>query len=192
LLRRDPGLKQSLCFNQVAHRFRLGKVDPPIQKGAHCELARLGQARAARESELDDVPQNDRGAVRRDLDDVIRGVGMWFGKVGDDDFVNAPVRPGHSSRPSFSGGNVFPCSEAFWFNELAKDSVPGFQRVRQTKHGRCDHSCFRPRQANHANAPAAQRSRNRDDRVVKVHSEDCSGGPRRRRVTIVFQLSFRA
>ena len=52
-----------------------------------------GSARRAPrgEREFNDVAQNDRRSVRGDFDDVVSGVGMRLGEVGDDDFVDALV-----------------------------------------------------------------------------------------------------
>ena len=89
LLRRDLGLIQSLRVDQIAHRLGLREIDAAVEKGAHGELAGLGQARAGGHAQFDDVPQDDRRSVGGNLDDVVGGVGMRLGEIGDDDFVDA-------------------------------------------------------------------------------------------------------
>src|SRR5208283_312758 len=97
LLRRDFCLVESLCVDQIAHRFGLREIDAAVKKGAHRELSRLGQARSGGDAELDYVTKHDRRTVRRDFDDVVGSVGVRLGEVGDHDFVDArlvwSVRP---------------------------------------------------------------------------------------------------
>ena len=89
LLGGDLRLIERLRIDQVADGFGLGEVDASVEEGAHGELARLGKARAAGESEFDDVAEDDGRSVGGDFDDVVSGVGMRLGEIGDDDFVDA-------------------------------------------------------------------------------------------------------
>ena len=78
LLRRNLGLIKRLRLDQVADRFCLRQINAAIEKRAHGELARLGQSGTLGERNLHDVAQDDRRPVRRDFDNVIGGVGVWF------------------------------------------------------------------------------------------------------------------
>ncbi len=83
------GLVESLRIDQVADRFGLREVDAAVEKGAHSELAGLGEARPSGDAEFDDVAQHDWRAVGGDLNDVVGCVGVGLGEVGDDDFIDA-------------------------------------------------------------------------------------------------------
>ena len=89
LLSRNLGLIEGLRLDQVADSLRLGEIDASVEKGAHGEFAGLGQACAPSQSQLDHVAQDHGRTVGGDFDDVIGGVGMRLGKVGDNDFVDA-------------------------------------------------------------------------------------------------------
>src|SRR5579872_2111874 len=81
-------LIQRLRFDQITNRLRLRQIDAAVEKSAHGELARFGKPRSCGQAHLDNVSQYDRRPVRADFYDVVGGVGMWFGEVGDDDFVD--------------------------------------------------------------------------------------------------------
>ena len=70
-------------------RFGLRKVDSPVQKGAHGELAGLRESRATSHCEFHNVPKNHGRPVGGDFDNVVGGVGIRFGEVGDDNFIDA-------------------------------------------------------------------------------------------------------
>ena len=89
LLRRNFGLEQGLRINQIADGFGLGEIDAAVQEGAHGEFAGLSQARSGCQRQLDDASQNYWRAVGGDFDDVVSGIGMRFGEVGHNDFVDA-------------------------------------------------------------------------------------------------------
>ena len=89
LLGRDSRLVERLRLDQVADGLGLGEVEAAVKEGAHGEFAGLRQARAAFERQLDDVPQDHRGSVGGDFDDVVGGVGVRLLEVSDDDFVDA-------------------------------------------------------------------------------------------------------
>ena len=57
LPRRDLRLVERLRIDEVAHRLGLRQIDAAVEEGAHGELARLGQPRAAQRS-----PSRPRGA----------------------------------------------------------------------------------------------------------------------------------
>ena len=82
-------LIERLRVDQIADGFGLGQIDAAVEEGAHGEFAGLGEARAARQRQLDYVAQDDGRAVAGDFDDVVGGVGVRLGEVGDDDFVDA-------------------------------------------------------------------------------------------------------
>jgi len=67
----------------------LGEIDASVEERTHGEFAWLRQACAAGQGQLHNVAQDDGCTVGRDLDDVIGGVGMRLGEVGDDHFVDA-------------------------------------------------------------------------------------------------------
>ena len=80
LLRRDPGLVESLRGNQVLHGFCLGKVDTAAEKGALGELARCCQARPTLDRLAHHRLQNDRRTVSRNLQHIFAGVGIGSGE----------------------------------------------------------------------------------------------------------------
>jgi len=56
LLRRHTSLVKRRRVDQIAHRFRLRQIDPPIQIGAQCELARLCHSRTRFQRALYSMP----------------------------------------------------------------------------------------------------------------------------------------
>ena len=91
LLGRDSGLIERLRLDQVADSFGLGEIDAAVEKGAHGEFARAPRGARREPAPLDHVAQNHWRAVGGNFDDVVGGVGVWRGEVGDDDFVDARV-----------------------------------------------------------------------------------------------------
>src|ERR1019366_7141848 len=85
-----------------ADGFGLGQVEAAVEEGAHGKFSGLGQAGALGQGEFDYVAQDYGGAVGGDFDDVVGGVGVGLGEVGDYDFVDA-------------GGS---CGEAGWCRAL--------------------------------------------------------------------------
>src|SRR5258708_27615933 len=92
LLGGDFGLIKSLRVNQVADGFCLGEINASVEKGAHGEFAGLGEASAASESEFNNMAKDHGRSVGGDFDDVVGGIGMRLGEVGDYDFVYARCR----------------------------------------------------------------------------------------------------
>ena len=154
LLGCDLGLIERLRLDQIADRLRLGEIDASVEKRAHGELARLGEAGAAGQGQLDHVAQNHRRAVGRDFDDVVGGVGVRLGKVGDHDFVDALFVTvwSRATRPRA----VFPWKEPggprwrlrgrvardtwrsrwiTWFDKLSEHRSAGFEFMLQAQHG---------------------------------------------------------
>jgi len=98
LLGGDLGLKQGLRVDEVADGFGLGQVEASVEKGAHGEFSGLGETGAAGEREFDDVAEDYRRAVGGDFYDVVGGVGVGLGEVGDYDFVDAGLSFGVGRR----------------------------------------------------------------------------------------------
>ncbi len=75
------------------------EIDASVKKGAHGEFARFGKARATSQGQFYNVLQNYRRTMGGDFDDVVGGVGVGFGEVGNDDFIDALIElvwRGHS------------------------------------------------------------------------------------------------
>ena len=83
------GLGQGLRFDEVADGFSLGEVEPAGEKGALRELAGFGETRAESESAAKKQIEHHGRAVRGDLHQILRRVGVRSGKEGDDRFVDA-------------------------------------------------------------------------------------------------------
>src|SRR5690349_10005183 len=60
--------------DQQRHGFGLRQLETAVQERAPREFARLRQPRAVRHEYLKERAQKGRGAVTRDLDDVLAGV----------------------------------------------------------------------------------------------------------------------
>jgi hypothetical protein len=88
--------------------------------------------------------------MRRDLYDVIGGIRVRLGEKCNHSFVN-----------SLSGG---------WLNHFAKNGTACGKLVLQPQHETGNRAGFRAGQANHANAAAARRRGNCDNRIVEIHS----------------------
>ena len=142
LLCRHLDLIQRLRVNQVAHRFCLGQIDASVQERPRGEFARLRQSRPARHAHLDHVLQHHWRSVRRNLNHVVRGVGMRPGEVSDHDFVNARrcrywQRLRGGSRLRLSGRAML----AFLsppINQFPKHCPARLQFMHQLQHGRGD------------------------------------------------------
>ena len=97
------------------------------------------------------MAQHDGRSVRRDFDDVVRGVRVGLGEVGDDDLVDA-------------------CLSCGGFDQIAGDGSTGFQRLLETQHGRGNGARFRTGQADYADAAASGRGGDGDDGVIQIHT----------------------
>ena len=161
LLRRDFRLIQRLRIDQVAHRLGLRQVDAPVEKGAHGELAGLGQASTRSHAQFDDVPQHNRRSMGGDFDHVVGRVGMWLGKEGDDDFVDALRSE----------------ADVLWTSECSspKTARPGSSSCFSRSIGSAIVRACWPGQPHHADSAAPRRSRDRDNRVVEIHAPIVTG-----------------
>ena len=97
-----------------------------------------------------------------DFDDVICGVGMRFGEVGDHDFVDAV------SRTSLSWDGA-----VFWagarLDQFAEYGAPSFKFMLEAQHRKGNCPGIWSRKTNDADSTAARRSGDGDDGVVQVH-----------------------
>ena len=88
LIERRARLQGRHRVDQVGDRFRLHQIDPPVEKRAQRELARLGGTRAARDRRCHNRSQHHGAPVRAQLDDVVAGVGGRTRKVGRDNLID--------------------------------------------------------------------------------------------------------
>ena len=102
-------LGERLRVDEVAHRFSLREVEPAGEKCALRELAGLGQARAQLERAAQQQLQHHRRAVRGNLDQIFRGVGVGRGEEGDQRLVDC-ARPRRLSASSTSASRARACS----------------------------------------------------------------------------------
>ena len=91
--------------------------------------------------------------MRRYLNYVVSGVGMWLGKERDHDFVNL-ARIGVCTR----------------IDQLAEGRFPGFEFVRQPQHGSGDGARFRSAKADDPYASPSWRRGDSDDGVIQMHN----------------------
>src|SRR5438552_11926601 len=89
LLRCYFRLVKRLRVNQVANSFGLGEINAAVEEGPHGELAGFRETCSCGKRKLNDMAQNNWRSVRRNLDDVVGGVGVRPGEVGDDNFVDS-------------------------------------------------------------------------------------------------------
>ena len=163
LLGGDLRLVKSLRVDQVAHGFCLGEIDAAIEKRAHGELARLGEARPRSNAHLDDMPKHHRRAMCRDLDDVVRRIGMRFREVSDDDFVDACRDIRFGFRPAIAASALLGSTNS------PKIARAWLHLMSQPQHRLGDLASLRSGKPHHPNSAPTRRSRNGDDRVVDIH-----------------------
>ncbi len=70
LLRGNARLIERSRVDQIPHRFRLRQINAPVQECAQREFAGFGQPRATFERARYRMPQNHRGAMAGDLDQI--------------------------------------------------------------------------------------------------------------------------
>src|SRR5438067_5465704 len=88
------------------------------------------------------------------FDDVIRGIGMRFGEVSDDHFVDAI-------------GRIF----LVRLNQFSENRASGFEFMLQLEHREGNRAGIWSRKADDADSAAARRSGDGHDSVVEVHWE---------------------
>ena len=81
-------LRERLRVDQVAHRFSLREIEPARQKCTLRKFSRLGQPRAERQRAAQQKLQNHRRAVRSNLYQIFRRVGVWRGKKSDQRLID--------------------------------------------------------------------------------------------------------
>ena len=74
--------------DQIGDRFRLHEIDASMKKRAQRELTRRREPRACAERGSDDAFEQNRAAVRRDLDDVLARVGVRRRKERGDHLID--------------------------------------------------------------------------------------------------------
>jgi hypothetical protein len=135
------GLGQGLGFNQVAHGLGLREVELAGEKRALGEFARLGETRAEIEGAAQQQVQNDGRAVRGDFDEIVGGVGVGRGKIGDDGFVDL-----------LGGGRV-----VGRIKDVCEPCARMFQRMMKTNKLGCDRCRLRAAEAHDADTAASGR-----------------------------------
>ena len=79
--------------NEIRHRFGLREIQPAAQERPLRELARLGEARAAREHRIEHTLGSKQAAVAGDLHDVLAGKRAWRAHHGDQHLVDDALTP---------------------------------------------------------------------------------------------------
>jgi hypothetical protein len=161
----------------------LRQVDASVEESAHSEFARLGQACASGEGKVDDVAQNNGRSVGGDFDNVVGRVGVGFGKVGNDNFVDAICRAllgwtagggcPYVFRDLAGGGARATHSR---FDQVSQYCLTRLQVALQAQHRKRDGPCFRPRDADDTDSAAPWRSGDSDDGIVEVHGKIVTAG----------------
>ena len=122
------------------------------------KIVHRASGRAAGYGELDDVTQNHGRSVRRNFNNVVGSIGVRFGEVGDDDFVDPLVWRRHS----------WPrLARILRFDQFSKYRVSGFEFVLEAKHGQRDCTGLSTRNADDTDAAASGRRRDGRDGVAE-------------------------
>ena len=114
------------------------------------------------------MPQDHRRTVARDFDNIVGGVGVWLGKEGDDDLVDALAGSGLDQ-----------------FTEMSASRLEVVS-MGQSQHGTRDVARLGARETHHADAAASRRRSNGNDGVVEMHGGHYS--PQRHGGTESFSL----
>ena len=93
LIERHARLQRRGRVDQIGHRLGLHQIALAVEERAQRELARLGEPRAGAHGRAHDAVEQDRAAVRADLDDVLAGVGVWRREAERRRRRRAPRRP---------------------------------------------------------------------------------------------------
>src|ERR1700722_367244 len=123
LLCRNLGLIESLRVDEIADGFGLGEVDASVEEGAHGELARFGKARAAGHCQFDYVMQDCGRSVGGDFYDVVGCVGVGFGEVSDNHFVDATCR----ALLGWTTGGGCPRKSIGWVDQFSEQGASGLE-----------------------------------------------------------------
>ena len=94
LMCRGACLRESLRGDEVMDGFGLGEIEAPGEKGAARKLPGFGESGvvpAESECAANDVVEDDRRAVSRNLHEVFAGIGIGGKKCCDDGFVEHVV-----------------------------------------------------------------------------------------------------
>jgi hypothetical protein len=161
-----------LRVDQIANRLSLGQVEPAIKEGPHGKFTRLSQPRAARESQLDNMPQYDGRSMSGDFNDVVGCIRVRLPKVSDDNFVNALFvwrRRPFPRRQLIRRWHADKSVRATRFDKLCQHGAIWLQRLPESKHRHGNRPCLRSREPYDADAPSTRRRGNGNDSVVKVH-----------------------
>jgi carbonic anhydrase len=164
LLRGDFCLVERLGVDEIANSFGLGEIDASIQEGSHGKFAWLGEPRPCSDAEFDDVAKHNRRTVSGNFDDVVGGVGVRFGEVGYDDFIDAC-----RALLGWTAGGGCPYMIRRGFDQFPEDGPAGLQFVFESQHRGGELACLVSREAHHADPSPAGRRRDGDDCVVEVH-----------------------
>ena len=173
-----PRLRRRHRVDQIGDRFRLHEIDASVKKRAQRELTRRRQPRACAQRGGDDAFEQNRTAVRGDLDDVFAGVGMRRAERTSRPPDRSPARSARlaSLRRSATSVRSRTCVQ-----RRVGARCSGFAAGQQP---RGDRLRVRAADANHAEAGAAGRRGDRDDGVVGGEHAPSSSARRRARLLL--------
>ncbi len=178
LIECDTRLQRCHRVDQVRHGLRLNQIHLAVHECAQGEFARPRQSGPSVDRALQYLPQDDRAAMRAQLDHVLACVGTRRRKPRRDHLVDWSLRISVRRAHARKGG------------------VPRLQRLVANQNSPGYLARVAPADAYDAQASSARRGRNRDDGVVgRKHTARCLGarmprgrstGQRRAEIITVF------
>lgn len=75
-------------MDQFHDSFGLGKIHPAVEESGSCELSGFGQLATSGFEIFEDLSSNEGVSVAGNFEYILASVGMPFGEVGVEDFVN--------------------------------------------------------------------------------------------------------
>ncbi len=101
--------------------------------------------------------------MRRDLDNIVGGIRVRLGEVGDNHFIDTP---------RFLSGRG---SHGIGLDQFTEDRPTRLQIMFEPQHWRRDRPRLRARESHNSNAAAPGRRRDGDDSVVEIHRAIVAG-----------------